>query len=63
MPKKKKISTCKPDNRAYGRFVLERSIIQNCDLLLAFWDGRTGSIKNSIDLANKFKIPVKAIKI
>lgn len=38
-------------------------IINDSDILIAFWDGKSPGTKNSIALANKKGIPVKVVSI
>lgn len=35
--------------------IRNKQIIENCDLLIAFWDGKSKGTKSSIDIANKKK--------
>jgi len=45
-----------PDWDRYGRsagIIRNKSIIDACDIVIAFWDGRSKGTKNSIDLATK----------
>ncbi len=46
----------KPDWKKYGRcagFVRNKLIIEDADIVVAFWDGRSKGTKNSIDIAKK----------
>jgi uncharacterized phage-like protein YoqJ len=46
----------KPDWNLYGKsagFVRNRKIIQNSDVVFAFWDGKSKGTKNSIDIAKE----------
>ncbi len=54
----------KPDWKRYGRgagFVRNKEIINNCDIVVAFWDGKSKGTKNSIDLARKQNKTVRII--
>lgn len=45
----------KPDWDRYGRsagYRRNKQIVNNSDMLIAFWDGRSKGTKHSIDLAN-----------
>ena len=51
-----------PEYERYGKAApLKRNItiIENADLVLAFWDGASKGTKNVIDNCKKQKIPVK----
>lgn len=55
----------KPNWSKYGKragFIRNEDIVKNSDQVIAFWDGVSKGTKSSIDLCNKFKIPVKIIK-
>lgn len=55
-----------PDYRRYGRGApLKRnhSIIENADLVLAFWDGASRGTKHALDYANKLGVPVRVIRM
>jgi len=54
-----------PDWKQYGRgagFVRNRQIVESCDCLVAFWDGKSKGTKNSISLAQKRNIEVKVVR-
>ena len=54
----------KPEWGKFGKragFIRNQDIVKNSDLVLAFWDGQSKGTKNSIDLCEKFGIPVKVI--
>jgi hypothetical protein len=54
-----------PEYEKYGRgapLVRNKKIVESCDIVLAFWDGKSKGTKNTIDYANKIKKPVE-IKI
>ena len=58
-----KVSTLifNPDWKKYGRgagFVRNKKIIENCDCVLAFWDGESKGTMNSIETARKLGKPV-----
>lgn len=49
----------------YGKvagYIRNQEIIDNCDEVVAFWDGRSPGTRHSIKLAKKKNIPVKIIK-
>jgi hypothetical protein len=51
----------KPDWKKYGKgagFIRNKQIVDDCDELWAFWDGRSKGTKHSIDLALKADKPV-----
>lgn len=55
-----------PDYRKYGRkapLMRNLQIVDNCDFLLAFWDGKSRGTKFTIDYAEKKRIPYKIIDI
>lgn len=55
----------KPEWDKYGRgaaFIRNKTIIENCDKVIAFWDGKSKGTKNSIDIAIKLGKTVKIIK-
>ncbi len=57
-----KLTEYLPEYRRYGRAApLKRNItiIENSDLVLAFWDGRSRGTKYVIDNCKKQNIPVK----
>lgn len=46
----------RPDANTFDKgagFKRNRTIIENCDAVLAFWDGISEGTKNSIDIANQ----------
>jgi len=53
-----------PEWEKYGRkagFVRNRLIVEECDLLIAFWDGTSRGTKNSIDAAKSLNKPFKVV--
>ena len=57
-----KLTEYLPEYERYGKAApLKRNItiIENADLVLAFWDGASKGTKNVIDNCKKQKIPVK----
>lgn len=55
-----------PDYEKYGkRAPLERNklIVEECDCVLAFWDGQSRGTKYTMDYAEKNGKPVKVIQI
>ncbi len=54
----------KPDWKQYGRgagIIRNRTIVDNCDLVYAFWDGSSKGTKNTIDYAIKIEKSVNVI--
>ncbi len=50
------IEIIKPDWSKYGKaagVIRNREIIDNCDAVIAFWDGESKGTKSSIDFAEK----------
>ena len=57
-----KLTECLPEYSRYGRGApLKRNItiIENADLVLAFWDGTSRGTKYVIDNCNKRNIPIE----
>lgn len=55
-----------PDYAKYGRaapLVRNRLIIDDCDKVLAFWDGKSRGTKQTIDYAESKGKPIKIIRI
>ena len=55
-----------PDYKRYGKaapLVRNRLIIDDCDKVLAFWDGKSKGTKYAIDYAEKMGKPVRVIRI
>lgn len=55
-----------PDYKAYGRgapLVRNKLIIDNCDCVLAFWDGKSRGTKFTLDYAKKQNKPIKIVRI
>lgn len=55
-----------PDYWSYGRkapLVRNRLIVDNCDCLLAFWDGISRGTKFTLDYASKCGIPIEIVII
>ena len=55
-----------PDYAKYGRgapMVRNRQIIDDCDKVLAFWDGKSRGTKYSLDYAESKGKPAKIIRI
>ena len=44
-------------------FIRNEDIIKNCDGVIAFWDGESKGTAHSLSLAEKFKKPIKLVKI
>lgn len=48
----------KPDWKKYGRaagFVRNKLIIESCDVVIAFWDGKSKGTANSLKIAEKLE--------
>ena len=55
-----------PDYRKYGRkapLLRNLQIVDNCDYLLAFWDGISRGTKFTIDYAEKRCVPLKIVSV
>lgn len=55
-----------PDYEQYGRtapLIRNKLIVEECDCLLAFWDGKSRGTKYTLDLAEKMGKPTKIIMI
>ena len=55
-----------PDYNKYGRaapLVRNKLIIDDCDKVLAFWDGKSRGTKQTLDYAESKGKPVKIIRI
>lgn len=55
-----------PDYGKYGRrapILRNICIVENCDHLLAFWDGKSRGTKFTIDYARKHNTPVTIVRI
>lgn len=53
-----------PDWDKFGKsagYIRNKDIIDNCDKVLAFWDGKSKGTKHSIDYATKLNKPVKIL--
>lgn len=51
-----KMTVFKPDWKQFGKragFIRNTLIIENCDIVFAFWDGKSNGTKDSIDKAEK----------
>lgn len=63
--KNKEILIFYPDWSKYGRsagFIRNKDIIENSDIVFAFWDGTSKGTKNSIELSIKLNKELKIIK-
>ena len=59
-----KLTEFKPDYSKYGRaapIIRNKKIIENADIVLAFWDGSSRGTKFVIENCQKSGIPVKII--
>lgn len=55
-----------PEYDKYGRqapLIRNKLIVENCDCLIAFWDGVSRGTKYTIDYATKMGKPVKIVQI
>lgn len=55
----------KPDWSKHGRgagFVRNKQIIENSDIVFAFWDGKSKGTKHSIDISNSLNKKIFIIK-
>ncbi len=55
-----------PDYKIHGRqapILRNIQIVENCDFLIAFWDGTSRGTKFTIDYARKKGVPCKVINI
>ena len=55
-----------PDYERYGRgapLVRNKLIVENCDSVLAFWDGQSRGTKFTLDYAKELGKPIKIVKI
>lgn len=55
----------KPDWNKYGKaagMIRNTQIVETCDKLVAFWDGKSKGTKDSIDKATKLGKPVEVIR-
>ena len=55
-----------PDYKRYGRnapLIRNMQIVENCDFLLAFWNGISRGTKFTTDYAEKRGVPYKIIRI
>ncbi len=55
-----------PNYKKYGKsapIMRNILIVENCDFLLAFWNGKSRGTKFTIDYASKQGVPCKVIKV
>lgn len=55
-----------PDYKKHGRsapIIRNIQIVENCDFLLAFWDGTSRGTKFTTDYAEKHGVPYKIVKV
>jgi hypothetical protein len=60
-----KIELYLPDWNRYGKsagYIRNKLIIENCDEVIAFWNGKSPGTKLSIDIAEKLKKIIHIIK-
>lgn len=54
------VTIFKPDWDKYGKsagFIRNQTIVDNCDIVLAFWDGKSKGTQDTINKAKKAKKP------
>ena len=54
-----------PDYEKYGRkapLVRNKLIVEECDCLIAFWDGKSKGTKHMIDIATERNLPIRVIR-
>ena len=54
------VKVIRPNWKKHGKaagFIRNKDIVKECDILVAFWDGKSRGTKHSIDLAEKYKKP------
>lgn len=54
-----------PDWKKYGRgagFIRNKEIIENSDIIYAFWDGKSKGTLHSINIAKKLNKPIRVIR-
>lgn len=55
----------RPNYKLHGRgatFIRNREILENCDAVVAFWDGRSRGTKFTIDTAERMKKPLEIVR-
>ena len=55
-----------PDYEKYGKkapLVRNKLIVENCECVLAFWDGKSRGTKFTLDYAAKLGKPIKIVQI
>lgn len=55
-----------PDYDKYGKrapLVRNKLIVEECDCLLAFWDGQSHGTKYTLDYAKELRKPIKIVQI
>ncbi len=55
-----------PDYEQYkdeAKQIRDRQIVDNCDRLIAFWDGKCAGTKYTLDYAKKQNIPIDLIPV
>lgn len=55
-----------PDYEKYGRnapLIRNKQIVEECDCLIAFWDGKSRGTKYTLDYATKLGKPTKIVQI
>lgn len=62
----KDIMIYNPKWSLYGKragYIRNKKIVENCDALLAFWDGKSKGTKSSLDLCEELEVPYKVVRI
>lgn len=44
-------------------YARNKQMVDNCDILIAFWDGESGGTKMTINYAKSIHVPVKIIQV
>lgn len=55
-----------PDYKKFGRIapiIRNRQIVENCDFLLAFWNGKSPGTRHALDYAKRKGKPVSIVRI
>ena len=55
-----------PDWNKFGKkagYIRNKLIIENCDEVIAFWNGKSAGTKITIDIAKKLNVSLHIIKI
>ncbi|MCK4653960.1 MAG: DUF2493 domain-containing protein [Candidatus Cloacimonetes bacterium] len=55
-----------PDYKKYGdkaKYIRDKLVVEHCDKIIAFWDGKCEGTKYTMDYGKKIGKPVKIIRI